>query len=52
MLSRCGHSFLVTLVRFKCARNSRVDHVSCLWGWLDVVATEPDQGNMHVAVDA
>ena len=35
MLSRCGHFFWVTLVRFKCARNSRVDDVSCPWGWLD-----------------
>ena len=35
MLSRCGHFLLVTLVRFKGACNSRVDDVSCPWGWLD-----------------
>ena len=32
MLFRCGHFFLVTLVRFKCAPNSRVDCLSHLQG--------------------
>ena len=33
---RCGLSFFLwSLVRFNCARNSRVDDVSCLWGWLE-----------------
>ena len=39
---RCGvSSFLAWwyLIRFKCARNSRVDDVSCLWGWLDTLAS-------------
>ena len=32
MLSRFGHFLLVTLVRFNCARNSGVEHVSRLQG--------------------
>ena len=33
MLYRCGHFLLVTLVRFNCARNSGVEHVSCPEGF-------------------
>ena len=29
----CGHFLLVTLVRLNCARNSRVEHVSCPEGF-------------------
>ena len=41
MLSRYGHFLLVTLARFKCAHNSRVDDVSCPWADLTTEGLEP-----------
>ena len=36
--------FLVTLVRFKCARNSRVDNVSRPWVYLTLWPLSPNRG--------
>ena len=51
MLYRCGHFLLVTLVRFNCACNSS-EHRQLSIGLTWTLAIEPNEGNLHVNVDA